>query len=124
MSVVILGAEAMIKYVLLSSIVFLVACGSSAEIEPVKPVEVRTLEVEKPAPVVPTVDQLRLREVKWVIITPENAEEKFAEIKKGEVVLFALTPEGYENIALNLSDIRALIEQQKKIIAIYESQYK
>jgi hypothetical protein len=124
MSVVILGAEAMIKYVLLSSIVFLTACGSSAEIEPVKPVEVRTLEVEKPAPVVPTVDQLRLREVKWVIITPENAEEKFAEIKKGEVVLFALTPEGYENIALNLSDIRALIEQQKKIIAIYESQYK
>jgi hypothetical protein len=124
MSVVILGAETMIKYVLLSSVIFLVACGSSAEIEPVKPVEVRTLEVEKPAPVVPTVDQLRLREVKWVIITPENAEEKFAEIKRGEVVLFALTPEGYENIALNLSDIRALIEQQKKIIAIYKSQYE
>ncbi len=114
----------MIKYVLLSSVIFLVACGSSAEIEPVKPVEVRTLEVEKPAPVVPTVDQLRLREVKWVIITPENAEEKFAEIKRGEVVLFALTPEGYENIALNLSDIRALIEQQKKIIVIYKSQYE
>jgi hypothetical protein len=124
MSVVILGAETMIKYVLLSSVIFLVACGSSAEIEPVKPVEVRTLEVEKPAPVVPTVDQLRLREVKWVIITPENAEEKFAEIKRGEVVLFALTPEGYENIALNLSDIRALIEQQKKIIVIYKSQYE
>lgn len=124
MSMVILGAETMIKYILLSSVIFLAACGSSAEIEPVKPVEVRTLEVEKPAPVVPTVDQLRLREVKWVIITPENAEEKFAEIKRGEVVLFALTPEGYENIALNLSDIRALIEQQKKIIAIYKSQYE
>ena len=114
----------MMKYVLLSSTIFLAACGSSSDIEPVKPVEVRTLEVEKPAPVVPTVDQLRLRDVKWVIITPENIDEKFAEVKSGEVVLFALTPDGYENIALNLSDIRAMIEQQKKIIAIYESQYK
>jgi len=114
----------MIKYVLLTSVVFLVACGSSTKIEPVKPVEVRTIEVQKPAPVVPTVDQLRLREVKWVIITPENAEEKFKQIKTGEAVFFALTTDGYENIALNLSDVRALIDQQKKIIAIYESQYK
>jgi hypothetical protein len=121
---VILGVETMIKYVLLTSIVFLAACGSSTKIEPVKPVEVRTIEVQKPAPVVPAVDQLRLREVKWVIITPENAEEKFKEIKTGEVVYFALTTDGYENIALNLSDVRALIDQQKKIIAIYESQYK
>lgn len=122
---VILGVETMIKYVLLSSVVFLAACGSSGtEIVPVKPVEVRTMEVEKPAPIVPPVDQLRLRDVKWVIITPENADEKFKEIKTGEVVLFALTPEGYENIALNLSDIRAMIDQQKKIIAIYQSQYE
>jgi hypothetical protein len=119
-----LGVETMIKYVLLSSAVFLVACGSSTKIEPVKPVEVRTIEVQKPAPVVPTVDQLRLREVKWVIITPENVDEKFKEIKTGEAVFFALTTDGYENIALNLSDVRALIDQQKKIIAIYESQYK
>ena len=114
----------MIKYVLLSSVIFLAACGSSTKIEEVKPVEVRTLEVQRPAPVVPTVDQLRLREVKWVIITPENVDEKFKEIKTGEAVFFALTTDGYENIALNLSDVRALIDQQKKIIAIYESQYK
>jgi len=85
---------------------------------------VRTIEIQKPAPVVPTVDQLRLRKVEWVIITPENAEQKFKEIKTGEAVFFALTTDGYENIALNLSDVRALIDQQKKIIAIYESQYK
>lgn len=113
----------MIKYVLISSIIFLAACGSS-DIPEVKPVEVRTIEVQKPAPVVPTVDQLRLREVEWVIVTPDNIDEKFAEVKNGEVVLFAVTADGYENIALNLADIRAMIDQQKKIIAIYESQYK
>lgn len=113
----------MIKYVILSSAVFLAAC-STPDVPEVKPVEIRTIEVPRPAPIVPPVDQLRLREVKWIIITPENIEESFAKIQSGEVVLFALTTDGYENIALNLSDIRALIEQQKKIIAIYESQYK
>ena len=114
----------MIKYVLLLTAVFLAACGSSTKMEPVNPVEVRTVEVQKPAPLVPKVDQLKLREVTWVIITPENIDEKFKEIKTGELVFFALTTNGYENIALNLSDVRALIAQQNKIIAIYESQYK
>lgn len=113
----------MIKYLLLSSSLFLVACGSP-QIEEVKPVEIRTVEVSRPAPIVPSVDQLRLRPVNWIVITPANIEESFAKIQSGEVVLFAVTAQGYENIALNLSDIRAMIEQQKKIIAIYQSQYK
>ena len=119
----ILGVKTMIKYALLLSIIFLAACGAPTKIEEVKPVEIRTLEVKRPAAVVPSVDQLRLREVKWIIITPENIDEKFKEIKTGEVVLFALTTDGYKNIALNLSDIRALIDQQNKIIAIYKSQF-
>lgn len=113
----------MMKYFVIGSFLLLAACGTP-DIPEVKPVEVRTLEVQKPAPVVPTVDQLRLREVKWVIITPENVDEKFKEIKTGELVFFALTADGYENIALNLSDVRSMIDQQKKIIGIYESQYK
>lgn len=113
----------MIKYLLLSSGLFLVACGSTP-IEEVKPVEVRTVEVPRPAPIVPSVDQLRLRPVNWIVITPNNIEESFAKIQSGEVVLFAVTTQGYENIALNISDIRSLIEQQKKIIAIYQTQYR
>ena len=113
----------MIKYLLLASGLFLAACGSTP-IEEVKPVEIRTIEVPRPAPIVPTVDQLRLRPVNWIIITPDNIEQSFAKIQSGEVVLFAVTTQGYENIALNLSDIRAMIEQQKKIIAIYQKQYK
>jgi hypothetical protein len=113
----------MMKYLLLASGLFLVACGSTP-IEEVKPVEIRTVEVPRPAPIVPAVDQLRLRPVNWIVITPDNIEESFAKIQSGEVVLFAVTTQGYENIALNLSDIRAMIEQQKKIIAIYQTQYK
>lgn len=118
------GVETMKKYLLISIILLVTACSSTDQIEEVKPVEVRTIEVPRPAPIVPSVDQLSLRAVKWFIITPDNVEEKFKEIQNGEAVLFAVSSEGYENIALNLSDIRAMIEQQKRIIAIYESQYK
>jgi hypothetical protein len=123
MSLAIFGVETMMKYAILSSILFLAACGS-APIEEVKPVEIRTIEVPRPAPIVPSVDQLRLRPVNWIVITPENVDQKFAEIKSGELVLFAVTTEGYENMALNLSDIRAMIDQQTKIIAIYKSHFK
>jgi hypothetical protein len=69
------------------------------------------------------VDQLDLRPLQWIIVTPDNIDEKFAEIKDGELVFFALTREGYENLALNISDIRANIEQYKAIIAIYQQQF-
>lgn len=111
------------KYVVFVFLLILAACGQP-EIEEVKPVEVRTIEVQRPAPIVPSVDQLILRPVSWIIITPDNIDEKFAQIQSGELVFFALTAEGYENIALNLSDIRALVAQQQQIIAIYKNQFR
>jgi hypothetical protein len=106
------------------SIGLLISACSSKEIEPVEIVEVRTIEISRPAPVVPEIDQLKLRPVQWIIITPENAEQKLNEIKNGEAVLFALTTDDYENISLNLSDVRAAMDQQKKIIAVYKSQFE
>jgi len=38
--------------------------------------------------------------------------------------LYVLTGEGYENLGLNISDIRALIQQQQEIIVAYENYYK
>jgi hypothetical protein len=111
------------KYLILSAVLFLAACSTPEVIEQTPIVEVRTVQVPRPAPIVPAVDQLNLRSVNWIIITPNNIEDKFAQINRGELVLFAVTTEGYENIALNLSDIRALIEQQQRIIAIYKSQF-
>lgn len=110
------------KYILLMTFIFLAAC-SRPEVEYVAPVEVKTVEVQKPAPVVPSVDPLRLKDVQWIVITPENAEEQFSKIKNGEAVFFALTAKGYENLSLNISDIRAMIEQQQRVIAIYQRQF-
>jgi predicted transcriptional regulator len=39
-------------------------------------------------------------------------------------LLFGVTDKGYENLALNLSDLRAYLQQQKAIIAAYENYYQ
>ena len=69
---------------------------------------------------------IRLREVEWTLITPDNVEDVLeqAEGSGRPVVFFALTDKGYENLGLNISDIRALIQQQKTIISAYENYYK
>ena len=108
---------------ILISLFLLSACGSTPVVEPVKPVEVRTVQIPRPAPVVPSVDQLQLRDVKWAIVTPDNIDEVFASLS-GEPVLFAVTSAGYESLALNISDIRAMIQQQQKIIALYQDSYR
>lgn len=89
-------------------------------------IEVSAKPVDKPELVLPPSDALRMRDVEWVLITPENFEEKVAELSQNgrPVVFFALTDKGYENLSLNFSDIRSLIQQKNAIIAAYENYYK
>ena len=103
------------------ALVFLSAC--TPTIEEVAIIETRTIRIPKPAPIVPTADQLKLRSVEWKIVTPENIDEVFASLSTDNIVLFAITSDGYEALALNLSDLRAHVQQQQKIIAIYRDSY-
>lgn len=89
-------------------------------------IEVSAKPIDKPELVLPPADQLRMRDVEWVLITPENFKEIIEKAKKDgrPIVFFALTDKGYENLSLNLSDVRAFIQQQKAIIAAYDRYYK
>ena len=89
-------------------------------------IEVSAKPVDKPELVLPNADVLRMKDVEWILITPENFEAKVAELSKNgrPVVFFALTDKGYENLSLNFSSIRAFIQQQKAIIIAYENYYK
>lgn len=89
-------------------------------------IEVSAKPIDKPELVLPPADQLRMREVEWILITPENFNEVVENAKKDgrPIVFFALTDKGYENLGLNFSDIRAFIQQQKAIIAAYDAYYK
>lgn len=102
--------------------VFLSACSSTA---PVEVLEISTKPVAKPALVLPDADKVRMRDVEWIIITPENQEKVFSDLRSANKpsALFGLSGEGYEDISRNINDIRRYIEQQEAIISAYESYY-
>ena len=84
------------------------------------------MPVQKPSLELPSADEIRMRDVEWQLITPKNAEDIFAEAEESgrPVVFFALTDQGYENLGLNISDIRGFIQQQQLIIGAYENYYE
>jgi hypothetical protein len=89
-------------------------------------IEVSAKPIDKPELTLPPVDELRLREVNWIIINKDNLDAKLTELTAGgkPLAMFVLTGEGYENLGLNISDIRALVQQQQAIIIAYENYYK
>jgi hypothetical protein len=101
------------------------ACGSTPAPEPIQPIEIRTSPVARPNLVLPPVDTIQTRSVQWVIITSENYEEVFAKLQKdgNDMVLIGLTGSGYENLSLNLNDLRTFIEQQNAVIIAYRNYY-
>ena len=93
---------------------------------PLRPIEISAKPIDKPNLNLPSVDELNLRTVDWIVINRENMDEKLAELEAAGVPigLYVLTGEGYENLGLNISDIRALIQQQQEIIVAYRNYYK
>ena len=89
-------------------------------------IEVSAKPIDKPALTLPPVDELVLREVDWIVINQDNLDEKVAELTAhgAPLAIFVLTSQGYENLGLNISDIRAMVQQQQRIIVAYENYYK
>ena len=92
----------------------------------VKPIEVQKKAVERTQLKLSDPAPLQAREIKWVIITPENAEEVFKKLKEqnADLVLFGLTDDGYEQLALSMAEIRNYIASQKAIIVKYREYYE
>lgn len=67
-----------------------------------------------------------MRNVEWIVLNEGNVDAVMAKLKtEGKAfALYALSGEGYGNLGLNFSDIRALVQQQQAIIAAYEGYYK
>ena len=67
-----------------------------------------------------------MTDVKWYTVTTDHIDEFEAnfENSNGDLVFFAISVPHYENLSLNLADIRRFIEQQKAIIVYYEDQIR
>lgn len=68
-------------------------------------------------------DGVNLEDVKFHVLTEENMDEKLAELRQlqGSIVLFAITPKDYENLAWNMQELRRYIRQSGEIILYYEN---
>ena len=102
------------------AIILLTSCAS------VPPsITVSSKPIAKPTLIVPPVDTLTMKEVKWIIVTEENVEEVLKELKTSgqPLAIFGLSGQGYENLSTNFSAIRALVQQQQTIIAAYKQYY-
>lgn len=78
--------------------------------------------VERTIPLQPAPEPVNMPPVEWFVVTEDNLDEFLGRIENnvGDVVFIAVTPDGYENLALGIADLRRYIGQQQSIIAYYE----
>ena len=88
-------------------------------------VEYTPKPIDRPELILPDATVLDLRELDFIVITPENVDAEFDKLSAdgSPIVLVALTAKQYETLSLNIADLLELISQQKAIIMAYEDYY-
>ena len=96
------------------------SCSSVKQLEVFK-TEVPRTKLDLPDPETP-----RIQDLNWIIITSENADEVFAKLKEQNIdpVLFGLTDDDYETLAVNFAQIRAYMIKQKLTLDQYRDYYE
>lgn len=92
----------------------------------VKQIEIKKTEVERTRLNLKDPKPLNKHEIKWIVITPENAEKIWNDLRESntDLVLIGLTDDGYEQLAISIAEIRNFIAQQRAIIIKYREYYE
>ena len=110
------------KIFALALIVILTGCSIGGE------KKIKIFSVEKPREKLdyPMPTPLQMEEIKWIIITSENAEEVFAKLEAAGIdpVLFGLTDKDFEILAKNFAQIRAKLQETNKLLEEYKKYYE
>lgn len=108
--------------VLPAALLALSSCGSVASLLPEPVVVTETQYIERSVPIQPRPDPVAMPDVDWYVVNETNLDEFLQRINNdvGDVVFIAITPKGYENLALGIAELRRYILQQQSIIAYYE----
>ncbi len=97
--------------------------GNDPYVPEVKPVEVVT--ITKPAAVYhpPLPNKVNTKPVEWTVLTPAIMSEYLTDLEKGEAptnVYYGISPTGYENLSVNMAELKRYITQSNEIIEYYE----
>ena len=110
----------LISVLLIAGVLSLSGCSS------IKKLDIFTMEVER-TPLdldKPTIQQLE--ELKWIIITSENADEVFKKMKEQglDPVVFGLSDKDFQLLAKNFAQIRAHMMKLNVMIDEYKDYYE
>ena len=113
------------KFLIFWSLLLLVTL-SSCSWKPEKEVVVHTKIVKPVIEIKERPKGVKMLPVKFYVVTEKNYEEFKERFKKenGEFVFYAMSVPSYENLALDMAELRRYIEQQKEIIIYYEKAVK
>jgi hypothetical protein len=88
---------------------------------------VETPQIEAPTiRIVPRPDPIEMRNADIVVVTEANLEQVIARVKQeqGDFVLYAMTAQSFESLALSFEQIKKFIEEQNAVIVYYENAVK
>ena len=110
------------KILAIALIVFLTGCSIGGE------KKIKIFSIEKPREHLnhdmPTT--LELEQLKWIIITSENAQEVFAKLEAAGIdpVLFGLTDKDFQVLAKNFAQIRQKLQETTNLLEEYKKYYE
>ena len=90
---------------------------------PLKTIEIKTVEVERNVPLQNRPRQLDLSDIHWYVVTEENFAEfkkKFLKENGDPLVAYVISVKDYESLAIDMAELKRYIDQQKQIIIYYE----
>lgn len=111
-----------IKYLMILSLLLTISACSTTNPE----VITETKYITKDIPTVARPKGVELNNVEFFVVTEDNYEEfkkKFLKTNK-DLVFIAITVKDYENLSLNISELKRYIEQQQEVIIYYEEVVK
>ena len=106
----------------LAVLLFLTGCSTFREPE----IKVVTQIEKTTVPLVARPKPINLVDTRVYVVTKDNYESFVKEFTEehGELAYVVLSMKDYENLAINIADLRRYIEQQTEIIVYYENAVK
>ena len=114
------------KLLLLSALLLVSGCsilGSSRDIPEVKPVEVVTVVKKAPMYHPPLPNNIESVPVEWTVLNPELMQAYLDDLNEGNAptnVWYALTTKGYENLSINMAEVKRYLRQVISIVKYYK----
>lgn len=92
----------------------------------IMPLEVKTVEVERKIPIQNRPRPVDMNGLYFYVVNENNFQEFKERFSKenGDFLFYAISVRDYETLALNMSELKRFIQQQKELIIYYEKAIK